>query len=83
MADGTRACDGGDKHSTASPEDRRPLDRIAEANRSRSKDMFLGEDSLVQRYRQTSTPGDSLPPSAPSFSFKRYASFALQNSVSH
>ena len=65
------------------PEDRWPVDHIAEANPSTSKDMFIGEDSPVQRYGQTSSPGDSSPPSVPSSSFKRYAPSALQDSVCH
>ena len=61
----TSLSDSGDECSTAAPEGRWPVDHVAEANSSTTKDAFLGEDSLVQRYRHTSTPGDSLPPSTP------------------
>ena len=83
MADGTRACDGSDERPMDAPEDRWTPDRITGANPSTTKDVFVGKDSLVWRYRQTNIPGDSLSLSAPSFSFKRNAPFALQDSVSH
>ena len=56
MTDDTRACDGSDECPTASCEDQWPVEHIAEANLSTAKDVFLGQDSLVQRYSQTSTP---------------------------
>ena len=59
--------DSDNECSTASPEDQWPVEHIAEANLSTAKDVFLGEDSLVQRYSQTSTPATRSRPSHRAF----------------